>query len=142
MDTNNTNIARSYGGTASAVTSFSTKKDNATMDQSDFLKLMVAQLQNQDFKNPMDNSAMITQMSQLSNIQMMQEMADYSKTNYAISLVGKTVTAARFAANGTPDITTGVIDKAALVDKEYVFFIGDKQYKAAEILSIQANAGK
>ena len=83
----------SSGNTINAV--FTDKTDNSQLEQSDFLKLMVAQLQNQDFTNPMDNSDMINQMVQFSNMQQMQEMANYSKINYAMSMIGKNVTASR-----------------------------------------------
>lgn len=115
---------------------FTDKTDNSQMDQSDFLKLMVAQMQNQDFTNPMDNSQMVNQMVQFSNMQMMQEMASYSKTNYAMSLVGKTVTATRFTVAGALDTTTGVVDKVSFVDNEYVFYIGDKKYTMNQIMEV------
>ena len=115
---------------------FTDKKDNSQLSQSDFLKLMVAQMQNQDFTNPMDNSQMIDQMVQFSNMQMMQEMASYSKTMYAMNLVGQTVTATRFNVSGQLDTTTGKIDKVSFVDNEYVFYIGEKKYTMAQIMEI------
>lgn len=134
-----TSVERTLGGKQyNAV--FTDKKDNATMDKSDFLKLMVAQMQNQDFNNPMDNTAMVQQMVQFSNMEMMQEMAAYSKTNYALSLVGKTATASRFTVGGELDTTTGVIEKVSLVDDEYVLYIGGKKYTTAQIMSVQNGA--
>lgn len=115
---------------------FTDKKDNSQMDQSDFLKLMVAQMQNQDFTNPTDNTDMINQMVQFSNMQMMQQMASYSKTNYAMSLVGKTVTASRFNVSGNLDSTTGTVQKVSLVDNEYVLYVGGKKYALDQIMSI------
>lgn len=118
---------------------FTDKKDNSAMDQSDFLKLIVAQMQNQDFNNPMDNSAMVNQMVQMSNMQMMQQMAGYSKTQYALSMVGKYVTASRFAVNGELETTSGVVDKVSLVDNDYVFYVGGKKYTSSQIMSIQTD---
>ena len=74
--------------------------DSTTLTASDFLKLFVTQVKNQDFNDPMDNSDMMNQITQLSNMQMMQEMASYSKSGFALSLVGKTVTATRFDNSG------------------------------------------
>lgn len=119
---------------------FTDKKDNSTMDQADFLKLMVAQMQNQDFTNPMDNSAMVDQMVQFSNMQMMQEMAGYAKTNYALSLVGKMATASRFTVSGELDTTTGVVEKVSLTDNEYVLYIAGKKYTPGQIMSVQSAA--
>lgn len=107
---------------------------------SDFLKLFVTQIQNQDFNSPMDNSEMMNQITQLSNMQMMQEMAAYSKTSYAMSLVGKTVIASRFL-NGELDTTTGTVSKVSLVDEEFVVYVNGKKYALDEIMEIKNDAG-
>ncbi len=78
---------------------FTDKTDNSILEASDFMNLLIVQLQNQDFTDPMDNSDMVNQMATFSNMQMMQEMASYSKTMYAMNLVGKTVTASRSGYN-------------------------------------------
>jgi hypothetical protein len=64
-------------------------------------------------------------------------MLSYSRTNYAMSLVGKTVTASRYSVGGDLDTTTGKIDKVSLVDDEYVFYIGSKRYTLSQIMSVQ-----
>ena len=46
----------------------STKKDSSTLGQAEFLKLMTAQLQNQDPFAPMDNGDFIAQMAQFSTV--------------------------------------------------------------------------
>jgi len=78
-----------------------TDSGSSKLNADDFLKLFVTQLQNQDFNKPMDNSEMMNQITQLSNMQMMQEMSAYSKSSYAMSLVGKNVTATRYNDSGT-----------------------------------------
>jgi len=50
-----------------------TKKRN-TLGQEDFLKLMVAQLKNQDPMKPMENGEFIGQMAQFSSVQGLQDM--------------------------------------------------------------------
>lgn len=127
-------------GTYNAV--FTDKKDNATLDQSDFLKLIVAQMQNQDFMNPMDDTQMVEQMVQFSNMQQMQEMAGYSRSTYAMSLVGKTVTASRFKVNGDLDTTTGPVQRVSLVDDEYVLYVGGKKYTMAQIMDVSSAASE
>lgn len=107
---------------------------------SDFLKLFVKQVQNQDFNSPMDNSEMMNQITQLSNMQMMQEMASYSKTGYAMSLVGKTVIASRYT-NGELDTETGTVSKVSLVDDKYVLYVNGKKYNLDEIMEIKNNSG-
>ncbi len=116
---------------------FTDKTDNSQLSQSDFLNLMIAELTNQDFNNTADTSQMVDQMVQFANMQAVQEMASYSQTNYAMSLVGKTVTASRYTVSGELDSTTGKVDKVSLVDDEYIFYIGSKRYKLSQIMSIQ-----
>lgn len=117
---------------------FTDKTDNSILEASDFMNLLIVQLQNQDFTDPMDNSDMVNQMATFSNMQMMQEMASYSKTMYAMNLVGKTVTASRYTVGGNLDTTTGVVEKVSLVDDEYVLYIGGKRYEMNQIMSIGA----
>ena len=111
-------------------------EDNSTLEASDFMTLMVTQMQNQDFTDPMDNSDMINQMAQFSNMEMMQQMAGHSRTSYAVSLVGKNVTASRFSVSGDLDTTTGIVEKVSLVEDEYIMYIGDKTYTMEQIMTI------
>jgi len=72
-----------------------------TLGQADFLKLMTAQLQNQDPFNPVDNTQMVAQMAQFSSLSGITEMSSTLKTIAAkltgtstadaMSYVGKTV---------------------------------------------------
>lgn len=123
---------------------FTDKKDNSMMDPDSFLKLMAAQMQNQDFMNPMDDAQFVSQMATFSNMQQMQEMASYSKTSYAMSLVGKTVTASRFTVSGNLDSTTGPVEKISLVDNGYVLYIEGKKYELSQIMEVQSgkNSGE
>ena len=116
---------------------FTDKKDNSILDPSQFLNLLITQMQNQDFMNPMDDTQYITQMAQFSNMQQMQQMTEYSKTNYALSLVGKTVTASRMTTGGDLDTVTGVVDKVSLVNNEYIIYVSGKRYNLSQIMSIE-----
>lgn len=138
-------MGSNINGTAAATNQkinavFTDKKDNSKMTSADFLKLFVAELQNQDFTSPMDNSQMMNQITQFSNMNMMQEMALYSKTSYAMSLVGKNVTASRFTVSGKLDTTTGIVDKVSLVDGEYIFYIDGKKYTLEQIMEVQTGS--
>jgi hypothetical protein len=117
---------------------FTDKKNNDTIKTSDFLALMVAQMKNQDFLNPMDDAQFVTQMAQFSTMQQMMELAEWSKSNYAMSLVGKTVTASRFNVSGGLDTTMGLVDRISFVDNEYVLYIGDKRYTLSQIMEVHA----
>ena len=74
---------------------------NQTLGQGDFLKLMTAQMQNQDPFNPVDNTQMVAQMAQFSSLAGISEMNTTLKaigdkigatsTADAVSYIGKTV---------------------------------------------------
>ncbi len=115
---------------------FTDKKNNSDTLASDFLTLMVAQLKNQDFMNPMDDTQYVTQMAQFSMMQAMTEMSSNAKTSYAMSLIGKTVTASRYGVSGDLDTTTGTVDKISFVDNEYVLYIGNKKYSMEQIMEV------
>jgi flagellar basal-body rod modification protein FlgD len=90
----------SYSSTSAAATPSATGA-SGTLGQADFLKLMTAQLNNQDPFNPVDNTQMVAQMAQFSSVAGISQMnttltsiADKlngTSTSDALSYVGKTV---------------------------------------------------
>jgi flagellar basal-body rod modification protein FlgD len=96
---------------------------NSTLGQDDFLKLMVAQLKNQDPFSPVDNTQMVAQMAQFSSVSGITEMNTTLKaiadklagtsTSDALSYVGKTVLTEGDVAFGR---TTGGIAGAVELD--------------------------
>ena len=91
----NLGIARTTGAGAVQASGAS------TLNQGDFLKLMTAQMQNQDPFNPVDNTQMVAQMAQFSSLAGITEMSTTMKsisdklnvtsTSDALAYVGKTV---------------------------------------------------
>ncbi len=81
-----------------------------TLGQADFLKLMTAQMQNQDPFNPVDNTQMVAQMAQFSSLAGITEMSTTLKsiadklgatsTTDAMAYIGKTVLTAGNTAYG------------------------------------------
>ena len=77
------------------------KKDKESLGQTEFLKLMVTQLKNQDPFEPMENGDFISQMAQFSSVtglaelqQSFESLANSLQSNQALqasSLVGRTV---------------------------------------------------
>lgn len=94
----NLGIART---SAAATPTVTTAAAAGTLDQNDFLKLMTAQMQNQDPFNPVDNTQMVAQMAQFSSLAGITEMSTTMKSiadklnvtsaSDALSYVGKTV---------------------------------------------------
>jgi flagellar basal-body rod modification protein FlgD len=89
------------------------------LDKDDFLKLFVTQLQHQDPMSPMDNDQMVAQMSQLSTVEQLTNMASANSVmaqslsqSSAVGLIGRTVT-------WTDDDDaehTGVVEKVSTKD--------------------------
>ncbi len=89
--------------------------------QTDYMKLLVTQLQNQNPLEPMDNSDMSAQLAQFSQLAQLESMktnfADVLKVtnqNYANSLLGRNVTF--YAEN---DITGELEQKVGRVDSVF-----------------------
>lgn len=100
-------------------------QSNLQLGQEDFLKLMVAQLQNQDPLNPQDGTDFFTQIAQFDTLSTMHEIASsikalatFSELANASSLVGRMVTAvipAGTASGGGPSFQpeeiTGTVER-------------------------------
>lgn len=75
--------------------------DKNTLTMTGFFQLLATQLQNQDMNNPMDNSELMAQMTQMAMMQSMNAMTTSMNNStaintqtYAASLVGQEVTMA------------------------------------------------
>ncbi|WEK44678.1 MAG: flagellar hook capping FlgD N-terminal domain-containing protein [Candidatus Sphingomonas colombiensis] len=87
--------------TTSNTATSNTTSGSTTLGQSDFLKLMTAQMQNQDPFAPVDNTQMVAQMAQFSSLAGITDMSTTLKaisdklgattTADAVSYIGKTV---------------------------------------------------
>ncbi|MCI8649727.1 MAG: hypothetical protein HFG20_06390 [Anaerotruncus sp.] len=111
-------------------------EDKQLVTADDFLTLMVAQLRNQDFMNPVDDTQYVTQLAQFATMSQMQEMASNMKSNYALSLVGQNVTAAKFNVNGSLTKETGIITKISLVEDSYEVTVNGQKFKLSEIMEL------
>ena len=136
-ETEGTNGASGNGDVIDAV--FGDASDKA-VSREDFLTLMVAQLKNQDFMNPVDDTQYVTQLAQISTMQQMEEMAYNAKSTYVTSLVGKTVTAAKFMVAGDLKKTEGVVNKVSLLDGKFVIYVEGESYGMDEIMEIRTEA--
>ena len=124
------NLAKKYG-----IEYTTGEEGNLGFD--DFLTLMITQLTNQDFTNPLDDSQFMTQMTQYSTLQAMQEMASYSQSNYAMSMIGKTVTASKYS-NGNMVKETGVVSEIQKKDNDYQLVVNGQTFTMKQIMSVGA----
>lgn len=108
--TNNTSGSSSTGTT--------TGNDLRNVDLNQFLTLLVTEMQNQDPLNPMDNSQLLTQISQIREIgstnqltETLSSLATGQGLTMASGLIGKTVSA---LGDDAKEIT-GVVDKVSVI---------------------------
>ncbi|MBE6852493.1 MAG: flagellar hook capping protein [Ruminococcus sp.] len=112
-----------------------TTEEAGSMGYEDFLMLMVKQLTNQDFTNPTNDAEYMAQLTQYSTLQAMQEMTKLSQNNYAVSMVGKTVTASKYS-NGEMIKETGVVEQIIRQDDEYQLMINGQSFTLTQIMSV------
>lgn len=108
--TNNTSGSSSTGTT--------TGNDLRNVDLNQFLTLLVTEMQNQDPLNPMDNSQLLTQISQIREIgstnqltETLNSLATGQGLTMASGLIGKSVSA---LGDDAKEIT-GVVDKVSVI---------------------------
>ncbi|OFV69983.1 flagellar hook assembly protein FlgD [Acetobacterium wieringae] len=126
----------STAATTSATTATSTKKTGTSMDMDDFLKLMVAQLQNQDMNNTADTSQYTTQMAQFSMVQALTELNEMTKTVYSMSLIGKEITLAENASDGSLHVVSGVVEGVNLYDGDAQVIVNGVSYPMSSIMEV------
>lgn len=110
-------------------------------DLSQFLDLMIAELQNQDPLNPMDNSEMLQQIGQIRSIDSTDKLTGTldavllgQNLSSASGLIGKEIRA--LAEGGT--YVTGVVDHVSIAGGEAKVHIGDKSFTLDNIAEIKS----
>ncbi|MBA8879818.1 flagellar hook assembly protein FlgD [Phyllobacterium myrsinacearum] len=88
-------------GSSTGNTSDSPKANGPSVDYQSFLKLLVAQMKNQDPTQPMDGTAYVAQLAQFSNVEqstLMNQKLDQILASASLSqadgIIGRTVTSA------------------------------------------------
>lgn len=133
IDSTNRTNTKQTGGVIDAVFADPSEQD-VTMD--DFLNLMVAQLRNQDFMNPVDDTQYMAQLAQFTTLQQMQEMAYNSKTTFLTSLIGKEIVGAKMSVSGELKKTEGRVDKVSFVDNDFLCYVGNESFTLDQIMQI------
>jgi flagellar basal-body rod modification protein FlgD len=67
--------------TSTTSSSTSTSSSSTTVNKNDFLKLLIAQMKNQDPLNPMDGTQYVAELAQFSSLEELQNMNDNLTTN-------------------------------------------------------------
>jgi flagellar basal-body rod modification protein FlgD len=124
---------------AASSSSSSTYVDNTTarvaqktLGQSDFLKLLTTQMQNQDPMNPVSDTEQIAQLAQFQSLQSMNSLLTNSQMQSASSIIGKNVTITD--TNGT---TNGTVDSVQLNSGTVYVTVNGQSYAYTSITQVQ-----
>lgn len=104
---------------------------NSYMSFDSYLKLLVSQMQNQDFNNPMDDSEVLAQMAQYSMLEGIKNMTQQSAISYATSLVGEVVTV-----DDGSGAYTGMVESVTVKNGEPWLMIDGMAYKSDKVTDI------
>ncbi len=150
MAVNSTNTDNSYhtdrnyldilNGTASTGKKYNAVfgSNKSDLSVTDFFQLMVAQLTNQDFMNPVDDTQYLAQMAQFATMQEMMDLCQYSKQNYVMGMLGQTVSLTKNEIGGDKKTITGRVEKIVVEDNDYKIYIDGKPYDYSKVESISA----
>jgi flagellar basal-body rod modification protein FlgD len=137
MSTDTTSAVSSATATSSQVARTDT---GGSLGQDAFLKLLVAQMQNQDPTQPQDSGQMMSQLASFSQVSQLQQLTasqqaltlgqDFSS---AVSLIGKNVT----YTNAKGDQTTGAVTAVKTDTTGALLQIGTDSVHTGAIVSVQ-----
>ena len=116
------------------------RQTGSELDQDDFLKLLVAQLANQDPMEPTSNTEFLSQLAQFSLLAQMQSLNSGFLTSQAYSLIGKTVT---IEDPDTSEVISGRVDGVVREDGIDYLIIGEEKYEVSWVTGVmEASPGE
>jgi flagellar basal-body rod modification protein FlgD len=118
---------------------------SASSIQTDYMKLLIAQLQNQNPLEPLNNNEMASQLAQFSQLQQLESMnsnfaqvLDTAKRSYANSLIGKEVSFDRQTDSGGVSVTSGTVEQISDdTDGQVLLSTGSYTFHLQDIVSVK-----
>ena len=119
--------------------------NTASEIQTDYMNLLIVQLQNQNPLEPLDNNEMASQLAQFTQLQQLETMNESfakvlatTELTYANSLIGKEVSFILEAETGATDITSGIVEQVYNnVDGEIFLRVGDYMFGLENVISVK-----
>ena len=123
-----------------AASNKSTPSNNGALGQADFLKLLVAQMQNQDPLNPISGTDFTAQLAQFSTLQGIQQMnANFANLlllqnlTQGTNLIGKNVT---YTKPNSAQTTSGVVQSVSVAGGTVALVIGGNPVALSQVQGI------
>lgn len=109
-----------------------------TLGQDDFLKLLVAQMSQQDPMNPMKDSEFIAQMAQFSALEQSKAMQQDMSSLRASAMLGETVTVRVKDDYGQEIGTVTDVVSQVLIEKNVPkLFVDGRRFEMGDLISVQ-----
>jgi flagellar basal-body rod modification protein FlgD len=131
----------SAGASPTSTSTSATASSSSTLGQTDFLKLLMAQMTNQNPLDPVSGTEFVTQLSQFSALQGIQQMnASFANLltlqslTEGANLLGKKIS---FQQTGSNAIATGTVQSVSLQGGTLQLVVGGKTVAASQVLGIQ-----
>lgn len=110
---------------------------NNSLGKDDFLKILVAQMGNQNPMEPTSDTDFIAQLAQFSALEQMQSLNAGFMRSQAYSLIGKTVYVARPAEDGSgEEVICGRVDGVVRQDGIDYLMVGQELYAVSEVTGV------
>jgi flagellar basal-body rod modification protein FlgD len=119
---------------SNAITNSATPTGSSTLNQADFLKLLVTQMTSQDPLNPQSDTAFAAQLAQFSALQQSQTMSTDMQTLQATSLIGRTVSVVS-TTDGSQQ-ASGTVTGVQMVAGAPEVLVGGQLYALTQVSSI------
>jgi flagellar basal-body rod modification protein FlgD len=138
-----TNNINSYNTSSTSSASSNTTKNNAaSMDT--FLQLLSKEMQNQDVLNPSSNTEYITQLSQFTSLQALQNLVNYANNQNDLqtsllgsSIVGKSVIVASYdSETNTLTKDHGIVTKCDFSQTTPMVTVNGKEYSLGSVMEV------
>jgi flagellar basal-body rod modification protein FlgD len=104
-----------------------------TLNQADFLNLLVTQMSSQDPLNPESDTDFAAQLAQFSSLQETQTMTANLQTIQATGLIGQTVTATPSTGSGS---VSGVVSSVQIASGTPQIIINGQAYQLNQITAV------
>jgi len=134
-----TSSVTSAARTASTLEETNKRTPSSELGKDEFLKLLVAQLANQNPLEPTADTEFIAQLAQFSMLEQMQSLNAASITSQSYNLIGKYVTIQEDMNDETGkqgDLILGRVDGVVKQDGEDYVIVGDNKYKLSQITGV------
>lgn len=130
------------GSTATAAPSNVRAVNHNSLGKNEFLKILVAQIRNQDPTKPMEDTQFISQMAQFSSLEQMQNVSKTNSLQQAMMSIGNDVKATISNGISGQELVFGrIIGVQPKGDDIYLTLDSGRQIKDAEVDSLMGPEG-